>query len=110
MVAPVSRMGPADDVDGAAKASPLYAKYGTRVDANSAREILAERMNQATAPTQAPAPAASAPAPAQGGPQHTEGAAAAAGGLAAIGGFLNSREGKAITKQVTRGLFGMLKK
>ena len=26
--APASRMGPADDVEGAAKASPLYAKYG----------------------------------------------------------------------------------
>src|SRR6185312_1355397 len=26
---PASRMGPADDVDGAARASPLWAKYGT---------------------------------------------------------------------------------
>ena len=39
--APASRMGPADDVDGAAKASPLFAKYGQRVDAESAREKLA---------------------------------------------------------------------
>jgi hypothetical protein len=38
---PVSRMGPADDVDAAATASPLFAKYGTRVDAQSARELLA---------------------------------------------------------------------
>ena len=28
MVPPHSRMAPADDVDGAAKASPLFAKYG----------------------------------------------------------------------------------
>ena len=41
---PRSRMGPTDDVDAAAKASPLYAKYGTRVDSQSAREILAARM------------------------------------------------------------------
>ena len=41
--APASRMGPADDVDGAAKASPLFAKYGERVDAESAREKLAAR-------------------------------------------------------------------
>ena len=41
---PQSRMGPADDVAGAATASPLFAKYGTRVDANSAREMLAARM------------------------------------------------------------------
>ena len=43
--APASRMGPADDVDGAAKASPLYAKYGERVDAESAREKLAARLD-----------------------------------------------------------------
>ena len=41
---PRSRMGPTDDVDAAAKASPLYAKYGTRVDNQSARELLAARM------------------------------------------------------------------
>ena len=48
--APRSRMAPADDVDGAAKASPLYAKYGTRVDA-SAREMLAARIAAAAAAT-----------------------------------------------------------
>ena len=42
--APASRMGPADDVEGAAKASPLFAKYGTRVESESAREKLAARM------------------------------------------------------------------
>ena len=44
MVAPASRMDPADDVEGAAKASPLWAEYGTRTDAQSAREILAGRL------------------------------------------------------------------
>ena len=39
--APASRMGPADDVDAAAKASPLLAKYGTRLDPQSAKELLA---------------------------------------------------------------------
>ena len=43
--APASRMAPADDVDGAAKASPLFAKYGTRTDAQSAREMLAARVD-----------------------------------------------------------------
>src|SRR5215475_6675617 len=41
---PASRMGPADDVEAKAEASPLWAKYGTRVDNQSAREILAARM------------------------------------------------------------------
>jgi Helicase HerA-like C-terminal len=41
MRAPESRMAPADDVDGAAKASHLYATYGTRTESQSAREMLA---------------------------------------------------------------------
>src|SRR4029079_8791794 len=44
--APRSKMAAAGDVDAAAKASPLYAKYGTRVDAQSARELLAARLAQ----------------------------------------------------------------
>src|SRR3954470_9520424 len=71
MLAPASRMAPADDVDGAAKASPLFAKYGTRVDNVSAREMLAARM-------EAPAPAnAEPPAPKR---KHKEAADAAGGG------------------------------
>ena len=42
---PLSRMGPADDVAGAATASPLFAKYGTRLDSQSAREMLATRLD-----------------------------------------------------------------
>src|SRR5580704_5440992 len=53
IVPPASRMGPADDVAGQAQASPLWAKYGQRVDNQSAREILAARLA---------APAAAAPA------------------------------------------------
>ena len=34
--------------DGAAKASPLYAKYGTRSDPQSAREMLAARLEKPT--------------------------------------------------------------
>src|SRR5581483_5265703 len=41
MTPPSSRMGPADDIEAAAKASPLWAKYGERVDNESAREMLA---------------------------------------------------------------------
>jgi uncharacterized protein len=93
--APASRMAPADDVDGAARASPLFAKYGTRSDAQSAREMLAARVQQAvqpTAPKQAKAPA----------PKEST--------ADSIGDFLNSRQGKALQKQVVRGVFGMLRK
>src|ERR687897_974231 len=50
MLAPASKMAPATDVDGPAKASPLYAKYGARVDTQSAREILAGRIEAASTP------------------------------------------------------------
>jgi DNA helicase HerA-like ATPase len=99
--APGSRMAPADDVDGAAKASPLYAKYGTRVDSQSARELLAARLEQ-----QAPA----APAPEPASPPSKEAAGALAGGAGALGAFLQSKQGKQLEKEVVRGVFGLLKK
>ncbi|HET8822605.1 MAG TPA: helicase HerA-like domain-containing protein [Thermoleophilaceae bacterium] len=103
--APYSRIGPADDVESAAKASPLFAKYGTRLEADSAREKLAGRVAEAeavaeAAPTRAPKRKrgrGEAPAPPPGG-------------LDKVGDFLGSREGKALQRKVARGLFGMLKK
>jgi DNA helicase HerA-like ATPase len=100
---PASRMGPADDVEGAAKASPLFAKYGTRTDAESAREKLAARMEEPDEPE----PAAKAPRRRKREPQA---ATAKTGGAEALGKFLTSREGKALQKKVMRGVFGMLRK
>ena len=96
--APASRMAPADDVDGAAKASPLFAKYGTRTDAQSAREMLAARVQEAVEP-EAPKPAQREKAPA---PEEST--------AEKVGDFLNSRQGKKLQKDVMRGVFGMLKK
>ena len=73
---PRSRMGPTDDVDRSAKASPLYAKYGTRVDNQSARELLAARM--APPPAGSGATGAGAPPPTPTGHQKAAAAAAAA--------------------------------
>jgi hypothetical protein len=98
---PLARMAAADDVEAAAKASPLYAKYGTRVDAQSAREMLAARLQQATATAGTPA----APAP-----EHKQAAKAAQGGSDVLGDFLKSSTGKQIQREVIRGVFGMLKK
>ena len=112
---PRSRMDPADDIDGAAAASPLNAKYGTRTDAQSARELIAARMEQSAADAAAAKDAAEQakaaekaarsapkPAPAPRAPQDMS-----PGG---IGDFLNSRQGKQIQKEIVRGVFGMLKK
>ena len=102
--APASRMAPADDVDGAAKASPLFAKYGTRVDAESAREMLAARMEKAA--EEKPASRGREPKA-----EHKQAAKAAGGRRRTRSGTSSkSREGKAIQKKVMRGVFGMLKK
>ncbi len=110
MLAPSSKMAPVADVDAPAKASPLFAKYGTRVDAQSAREILAGRLEAAREPAPAPAPA-DKPLGAHPGAEAPEGPAARAGAdPGGIGDFLNSRQGKQIQREVIRGVFGMLKK
>jgi uncharacterized protein len=103
--APASRMGPADDVKGAAEASPLFAKYGTREEAESAREKLAARIEEPDATDQPEEPKKPRPTKKQ-----KQTATATAGGADALGEFLTSREGKALQKKVARGLFGMLRK
>ena len=103
--APQSRMGPADDVDGAAKASALYARYGERIDAQSAREILAERLAAAAPEPVAAAPAKAEPAPRAPAPKKDHDSP-----TDVITDFLGSRQGKALQKQVVRGVFGMLRK
>ncbi|MFL5982310.1 MAG: helicase HerA-like domain-containing protein [Gaiellaceae bacterium] len=90
---PLARMGPADNVDAAAKASPLWAKYGTRTDAQSARELLAGRLAAPDEPE-----------------QERKKAARATKSGDELGDFLNSREGKQIQREVIRGVFGMLRK
>ena len=99
--APASRMGPADDVEGTARASALFAKYGERVDVESAREKLAARLEEASEPAEPEPRAKRRREPRQPAP---------AGGVDALGDFLKSREGKAVQRKVLRGVFGMLKK
>ena len=101
-------MGAVDDVDARAKASPLYAKYATRIDNQSAREMLAARLDPPAAQ-----PPKAEPKPKQQGkpkPKPAAKAPAPSGGLEELGGFLNSRQGKAMQKQVVRGMFDLLKK
>jgi len=126
LVAPASRMAPADDVAGAATASPLWAHYGERTDPQSAREILAARLDPPAAQApEAPAEPAGTPAPepplehipipeSMRGPQRrrprSRAPAPADSTPDAIGDFLNSRSGRALQKEIVRGVFGLLKK
>jgi len=105
--APRSRMAPSDGVEAATKASPLYAKYGERVDRESASEKLAARIEQAQeAAAKEAAPAEAPPAPRE--PREPRGRAPkpADTPLEQLGDFLQSREGK----RVVRGVFGLLRK
>jgi uncharacterized protein len=99
---PLARMTPADDIDAAAKASPLYAKYGTRVDRESARELLASRLEQ-TAPEPEPEPEPAEVLPRKE-PRRKGGTADP------LTDFLGSREGKRVQREIIRGMFGLLRK
>jgi hypothetical protein len=57
LVGPRASMAPIADVAGAAQASPLWAKYATRADPQSAHELLAARLEAAREREPAPAPA-----------------------------------------------------
>jgi uncharacterized protein len=113
LAAPQASMGPAPDVAAAARASPLWARYGTRLEGESAREVLAARMAEA-APADAPP---TTPVPDHVPLPRTERAPRPAGRpppsespLDQVGDFLGSRQGKQLQKQVMRGVFGMLRK
>jgi DNA helicase HerA-like ATPase len=99
MLAPASKMAPFANVDATAKASPLFARYGTRVDAQSAREMLGARMDPVPPklehiPPPKFDPPARAPEPGPGG----------------VGDFLGSREGQKLQREIVRGVFGMLRR
>ena len=108
MLGPSSSMDPFPGLDAAAKASPMWAKYGTPIDAQSAREIIAGRLAQ-PAPVPVDAPMEHVPLPRRA-PEPKRAPAPKGGGADAIGDFLNSRQGKTLQRDIVRGIFGMLRK
>ncbi len=78
--------------------------YGARIDTASAREKLAARVEAAA--ERAPAPPAKAPRPKA---KHKE-AGKAGGAQDTLVDFLTSRQGKALQREVVRGVFGLLLK
>jgi uncharacterized protein len=100
---PMSRMAPTDGLEATAKGSPLWQTYGPRVDNESARELLAARL-------QAAQNGAAAPAPAAPHEQRKSGESPIGDGADAVGTFLRSRQGQALQREVVRGVFGLLKK
>ena len=98
--APRASMDPAPDLDAPAKASPLWTKYGTRLERETAAEALSKRVEAASAAEPDAAPAKKTrterkPPKAPSDP---------------LTDFITSRQGKAIQREIVRGVFGMLKK
>ena len=119
LVGPRSSMSPAPDLDARAKSSPLFAKYGTRQDPESAREKLGARMDAAAKAHQAEAAEKEAEERAKELEQAARESERAAPKPRRSGGtstgnpvldMLTSRQGQAIGKEIVRGVFGMLKK
>ncbi|MEY2419849.1 MAG: double-strand break repair helicase HerA and related ATPase [Actinomycetota bacterium] len=98
MLPPRSLMGAVDasQVEASAKASSLWSSYATAIDRQSAREMLAEKM-QVTAPEPGPAPKES----------HEHKQKKEDG---AVVHYLKSQEGRRMMNTVARGVFGLLKK
>ena len=101
---PRSKLEPMGNVAEVAKASPLYAKYGTRVDKESAREMLAKRLDQATdfdikVPPPPPKP-----------PSKPKAGRAKKDDDGVVGDILRSPEGRTIRREIVRGLLGLLRR
>jgi DNA helicase HerA-like ATPase len=102
LVPPASRMAPLtqEELQADIRQSPWLAEYGQAIDRESAREMLASRMER-TAPA--------APTAAGGGQGAGKTAKTIAGVAAgAVVGALSSSIGRTIGREVVRGLFGLL--
>ena len=99
-------------IDAGAKESPLWSKYATEIDRESAREKLGARLAEAEAaaaeetraepaPPDRPEPKAEPKAKPRARPKDDDNA---------VVGYLKSREGRSMINTVARGVFGLLRK
>jgi DNA helicase HerA-like ATPase len=102
---PQASMEPVADVAAAAQASPLWGRYGERVDRESAEELLAKRVEKAA--TDAEAEAAE-PVPEPSKKPRRGGTPKAPSDP--LTDFLGSRQGKTLQREVVRGVFSLLRK
>jgi hypothetical protein len=100
MIPPASRMAPLtpDELAADIRQSDLLGEYGTAVDRESARELLAKRMAATTPPADA------APAARGGKPARTVAQVVGAGVI----GAMSSTVGRTVGREIVRGLFGLL--
>jgi len=109
LIPPASRMAPLspDELQEDISQSDLIAEYGHAVDRESAREMLAARLNKGAPP----AAAGSAPAPAGpsgGGSSGRGGMSAGAKIGTAVAAALGTTMARQVGRELIRGVFGML--
>ena len=102
---PASRMTPLTPEERAAilAASPLRPRYAERIDRESAAELLEARLSGDAAKAEEVRERAK-PAPRREAPRDDEGLAGQ------VGDILGSSMGRQVTREVVRGIFGMLRK
>jgi DNA helicase HerA-like ATPase len=109
---PASRMTPLTPEERAAAiaASPLRPRYAERLDRESAAEMLAARIEAEAAPSEElpPPPAEPAPAPRRRRSAPRERPPDDVAGQ--VGDILDSGIGRQVTREIVRGIFGMLRK
>ncbi|MCW2921847.1 MAG: hypothetical protein JWL76_1721 [Thermoleophilia bacterium] len=110
---PVSSMDPLPDVAAAAMASPLWVKYATEVDPESAEELLGARI---AAAEQAEAKANAEPAkvtvpdePRMTNRDPVRPRARRASSKGGVRKILDSQAGRQMQREIVRGIFGVLK-
>ena len=97
--APRSSMAPAAGLEARASASPLFGKYGNRLERESAFEQLAARVERASRTTDE-----------RRAPTRRRRPGQAARPSDPLTEFMRSRHGRALEREVVRGVFGMLRK
>jgi len=97
--APRSSMAPAAGLEARASASPLFGKYGNRLERESAFEQLAARVERASRTTDE-----------RRAPTRRRRPRQAARPSDPLTEFMRSRQGRALEREVVRGVFGMLRK
>jgi hypothetical protein len=104
LIPPASRMGPLtpEELQADVRQSDLLAEYGKSIDRESAREMLAARLNPAPAPGQ-PAPTPATPA---GGSRGGMSAGAKIG--TAVAAALGTTVARTVGRELVRGVLGML--
>jgi DNA helicase HerA-like ATPase len=110
MIPPASRMGPLtpDELAADIRESPLQDEYGKAIDRESAREMLAKRLERTGAGGDGREGSGTVDEPREATGGSSTGAKVAKAAGAAIVGALTTKIGRTVGRELVRGIFGLL--